>query len=102
MCVTVAVSSEVSSSGAAETVTVCAVSQFEVVNVSLAGFAVTSVLSVGSLTVTATLAVGCVSSTTVYVFVLSSVTASDVAETVTPAVSSSVTVTSRSVLSTEP
>ena len=47
MCVTVAVSSRGSSSSAAETVTVCAVAQFEVENVRLAGFAETSVLSVG-------------------------------------------------------
>ena len=48
----------------------------------LAGSAVTSVLSVGSLMVTVTVAVGCVSSSTVYVPVLPSLTGSVVGETV--------------------
>ena len=91
MCVTVAVSSVGSSSSAAETVTVLAVAQFEVVKVRLAGFALTSALSVGSTMVTVTVAVGWVSSTTVYVFVPPSLTVSDVGVTVTPRVSLSVT-----------
>ena len=95
MCVTVAVSATVSASEAAITVTVCAELQFEVENVSLDGFTVTSVLSVGSTMVTATPLVGWVSSTTVYVPLLPSVTVSDVGVTVTPRVSSSVTVTVR-------
>ena len=101
MCVTVAVSCEASPSSAAETVTVCAVAQFEVENLRFAGFAETSVLSVGSTMVTVTAAVGRVSSTTVYVFVPPSSTVSDVGVTVTPAVSSSVTVTVRMALLTE-
>ena len=79
-----------------------AVLQFEVVNVRLAGFAVTSVLSVGSTMVTVTVAVGWVSSTTVYVFVPPSLTVSDVGVTVTPRVSLSVTVTIRMASLTEP
>ena len=51
---------------------------------------------------TVTCAVGCVSSFTVYVSVLPSSIVSDVGETVTPAVSSSVTVTVSVVLPTEP
>ena len=101
MCVTVAVSCEASPSSAAETVTVCAVAQFEVENVRLAGFAETSVGAVGSLMVTVTASDGSVSSTTVYVFVPPSSTVSDVGVTVTPRVSSSVTVTVRLTLLTE-
>ena len=100
MCVTVAVSRAASLSSAAETVTVCAVSQSEAVNVRRAGLAVTSVL-VGSLTVTVTVAVGSVSSTTVYVFVPPSLTVSERGVTVTPRVSLSVTVTVRSALLTK-
>ena len=58
-------------------------------------------LSVGSTMVTVTAAVGWVSSTTVYVFVPPSLTVSDVGVTVTPRVSSSVTVTASSALLTE-
>ena len=63
--VTVAVSSSEPESWAALTVTVCAVLQFVVVKTRLAGSAVTSVLSAGSLTVTVALAVGWEASTTV-------------------------------------
>ena len=90
MCVTVAVSSVESSSSSAETVTVCASSQSVVENVRLAGFAVTSVLSVGLTMVTVTVSVGSVSSTTVYVLMPPSSTGSDVGVNVMPRVSLSV------------
>ena len=64
-CVTVAVSSSASSSWAAVTVTVWAVLQLTVVKVRVAGEAVTSVLSVGSVMVTVRLWLGWVSSFTV-------------------------------------
>ena len=63
--VTVAVSFSASASCAARTVTVCGVLQSVEANVRLAGSAVASVLSVGSLMVTVTLAVGWLSSTMV-------------------------------------
>ena len=94
MWVTVAVSFTASASCAACTVTVCGVLQSVEENVRSAGSAVTSVLPVGSLMVTVTSAVGCVSSTMVYVPLPPSATVSAVSKTVTPAVSSSVTVTS--------
>ena len=65
---TVAASSSASSSWTTLIVTVCFVSQFELVNVRDAGLAVTSVLSVlsvGSVMVTVTSADGLVSSATV-------------------------------------
>ena len=52
---------------AASTVTVCAVLQSSAVKLRLAGDAVTSVLSTGSLMVTVTTAVGALASTIVYV-----------------------------------
>ena len=59
VCFTVATgSAEASSSSAAVTVTFCAAFQVDVEKVSEAGSAVTSVLSVGSLTVTVTSPVG--------------------------------------------
>ena len=92
-------------SSAAKTVTVCAVSQFEVKKIRTDGLAVTSVLSVvlslGSLMVTATSPVGCVSSTTVYVPEPPSLISSDVGVTVTPRISLSSTVTVTVTLSTE-
>ena len=63
--VMVAVSSSPLSSWAAVTVTVCAVSQSWSVKVNVAGSAVTSVTSVGSVMATVTVPVGSVSRTTV-------------------------------------
>ena len=65
--------------------TVCAVLQSSAVKVRLAGDAVTSVLSTGSLMVTVTTAVGALASTTVYVPVPPSSMLSAVSETDTPA-----------------
>ena len=62
--VSVTESSVVSVSSPAVTVTVCAVFQFDVVNVSVVGSGVTSVPACPA-TVTVTFAVGSVSSTTV-------------------------------------
>ena len=62
--VSATVSSAVSASSPAVTVTVCAASQFDAVNVRVAGFGVTSVPACPA-TVTVTFAVGSVSSTTV-------------------------------------
>ena len=84
-------SSAASASEPAVTVTVCSELQLRVVNVRLDEDTVTSVLFEEMPTVT--LPVGNVSSSTVYVSVLSSLTVSDVGETVTPGVSLSVTVT---------
>ena len=102
MCVTVAVSFVESKSWAALTVTVCGASQVDLVNRTLARLAVTSVLSVGSTMVTLTVPLaGSEFSTTVYVPLPPSSTVSDVGVTVTPAVSSSVTVTIRMASLTE-
>ena len=97
--VTVAVSSVVSASSAAATVTVWAVFQVVVVNVSV--FWVPGVLASVSamvtspppLKLTVTLAVGWLPSRTVKVLVLPSVTVRVVADRVRPAVSLSSTVT---------
>ena len=102
MCVTVAVSCEASPSSAAETVTVLAVLQFEVENVRLAGLRrhVRVVRRVVDGDPHGGRGFGC-PVPTVYVFVPPSSTVSDVGVTVTPAVSSSVTVTVRMALLTE-
>ena len=87
----------VSSSSPAATVTVCAVPQFEVVNVSDAGLGVSSVPA-WPVIATVTVAVGSVASFTVYSASESSVTASVAAESTIPASSSSVVFTVRSAL----
>ena len=84
-----AVSSIVSSSCATFTVTVCAVLQLLDEKIRLAGSAVTSVLTDGSLIVTVTLAVGWLSSLIVYVPEPPSSMVRPNSETVTPATSSS-------------
>ena len=89
MWVTVAISSSASTSCAASTVTVCVELQSLEENVRLAGSAVTSVLSDGSLMVTVTATVGWLSSTIVYVPELPSPMVSAASETETPAPSSS-------------
>ena len=89
----VAVSSVVSASSAAHTVTLCAVSQLLGVKVRLAGETVTSLLPVFLFTAITTLEVGSTSSFTVYVAVPPSGTVSVDVDSVNPGASSSSTTT---------
>ena len=97
MCVSVALSADVSLSSAALTVTVCAVLQPLVVNVRLLLSTPKSVPVVPPI-VTVTSPLGCVASATVYVALSPSITGSVATLSSSPTVSSSVTVTARSSL----